>query len=408
MRIRRGRRLRSLRTWIITTAVVFFCLSGLSLPAQQTPPDLLERYARQGEEALAAERYEDAAQAYEKLRELDPRVAEVHARLGLIYFQQRKFAQAVAALRRAVALKPGLPNIDILLAMSLSELGRHQEALPGLEKGFQQSADKALKRMCGLELQRAYTNLRRDSDAVKVALELVQLYPEDGEILYHAGRVFGNFAYLTMVRLSEVAPNSVWSLQALGDANQSLGAYDRAIDRYRQVLAADPNRPGVHFQLGRVLLARAERGERRAEDLAAAAQAFEREVELDPTNANAAYELAELHRQAGRLEKARELFETALNYYPAFAEAQIGLAKVLITARQPEKALNCLRKAISQEPGNEVPYYLLSQVYGMIGNKEEQQKAIAEYRRLRTERSRREDLLLQRAVTSQGIDLDRR
>lgn len=43
--------------------------------------------------------------------------------------------------------------------------------------------------MCGLELERAYTGLKRDSKAVEVAMELNRLYPDDPEILYQTGKV---------------------------------------------------------------------------------------------------------------------------------------------------------------------------------------------------------------------------
>jgi hypothetical protein len=54
-----------------------------------------------------------------------------------------------------------------------------------------------------------------------------------------------------MRRLAEAAPDSVWSHQPVGNALQSQGSYDRAIGEYRQVLALDPVRPGIHFRLGR-------------------------------------------------------------------------------------------------------------------------------------------------------------
>ncbi len=57
--------------------------------------------------------------AFEKLRELEPSIAEVHANLGLIYFQEKKFDQAVLALRQALKLKPNLPRTGTLLAISL-------------------------------------------------------------------------------------------------------------------------------------------------------------------------------------------------------------------------------------------------------------------------------------------------
>ena len=92
--------------------------------AQRPTRRRCEQRASEGERALAEGRYADAEAAYEALRRLSPGTAEVHARLGLIYFQQGKFADAVVPLREALRLKPGLPKIDVLLAMSLSELGQ--------------------------------------------------------------------------------------------------------------------------------------------------------------------------------------------------------------------------------------------------------------------------------------------
>ena len=141
---------------IVRSVLVFFCLTGFCVIAQASDGGI-EQYVRDGEKALAESRYADAEKAYENVRRLAPDSAEVQARLGLIYFQEGKFEQAVPVLRRSLKLKSGLPNVDVLLAMSLSELGHYTEALPGLEKGFKRSTDAALKRMSGLQLQRAYT-----------------------------------------------------------------------------------------------------------------------------------------------------------------------------------------------------------------------------------------------------------
>ena len=133
--------------------IVVMCGCVYRAPAQSA--DAIEKYSAEGQQALAQGRYSEAEAAFEKLRELEPEVAEVHANLGAIYFQEGKYDSAVSALRQALKLKPALPKTSALLAMSLSELGRYAEALPGLEKGFRQSTDPPLKRMCGLQLLRA-------------------------------------------------------------------------------------------------------------------------------------------------------------------------------------------------------------------------------------------------------------
>jgi tetratricopeptide (TPR) repeat protein len=393
-------------------AIAAFLSAGVGrLDAWQQPdPAVLQQHARDGERALAEGRYADAQKAYETLRQLTPGTAEVQARLGLIYFQQGKFADAIAPLREAIRLKPALPKVDALLGMSLSELGRYDEALPAVTKAFSESGDPVLRRMAGLHLQRIYTGLGRDRDAVDVALRLSRLYPDDPEVLYHSGRLFANFAYLQTMRLATVAPDSVWLHQAAGEANESQGLYDAAIREYRQVLADAPRRPGIHFRIGRVLLARSKSDASNPDagnDVLEAHRAFEEELAVDPTNANAAYELGEMSRKAGELEPARKLFEQAVTHYPAFEHALVGLARTLIALGRPAEALRYLQAALKGNPENDVAHYQVAQAYRALGNTAEQEKALAEFNRVRTLAARRTTTVPEtlRDVTPQVLDI---
>jgi tetratricopeptide (TPR) repeat protein len=385
---------------------VLFVLVCWSVAQDSGGSSFLQQYEA-AQRALTTGNYREAEQAFEKLKELEPNTAEVRANLGLIYFEERKFDQAIPELRRALKLKPSLTNSSAILAMSLSELGQYAEALPGLERGFR-STDPQMKRMCGLQLERAYAGLRRDSRAVEVALELERVYPNDPEVQYHDGKIFGNFAFLTMQKLWQAAPDSVWKHQAEGEALESQGSYEAAIGQYREVLAKDPRRPGIHYRLGRILLARAQKSGAR-EDTNAAAKEFEQELQLDPANGNAAYELAEINRNAGRFDDAQRYFELALKGHPDFEEAQLGLAAALISAQKPELALPHLEKAISLNRDNEVSWWRLAQVERSLGNSDEQKKALAEFQRLHTQAAARpqptgSELFSPNEVTHQQVD----
>jgi tetratricopeptide (TPR) repeat protein len=356
----------------------------LLVHAQAKGQDTEEQYAAEGQKALAAGQYAAARTAFEKLAKLDPDVAEVHATLGVIDFKLRDYEHAVNEVRRAKALKPSLPRLDSLLGLSLAELGQFKEALPGLEKGFQQTADLSTKRLCGLQLMRAYTDLQRDADAVNTALELNRAFPDDPEILYHTGRIYGNFAFLQLHKLEVVAPTSIWRHQAAAEAFESEGATNSSIGEYREVLKIDPNRPKIHYRIGRTLLARWQLN-RTPEDRAEAAREFEQELQLYPGDANAMYELAEIHRQMNEPEKAQPLFESALKLYPDFQEAHVGLASILISQQKPELALPHLQKAVELNADDEVAWYRLSQADRALGNEEEQKKALAQFQRLRSQ-----------------------
>lgn len=377
-----------------------FILAGLSVSNLLGPADpaQIERVFREGERALAEKRYEEAAKAYEQLLKLDAGSAEARARLGMIYFQQGQFERAIPALRHALKLKPSLSNADVLLAASLCELGKYSEALPGLERGFHKGGDPALRRLAGLQLLRAHTGLQQDRKAVDVALEMSQLYSKDPEVLYHAGKIFGNYAYLTMRTLSDLAPESEWTIQAIAESQESQGAYDQAILRYRRLVALAPRRPGIHYRLGRALLQQSEKNGDEA------VREFKQELEIDPTNANASYELGVIHYRQAQYDKAEAAFKLALHYYPDFQEAEVGLGRALIALRKPSSAVDHLQRAVLLNANDEVAWYTLSRAYRDLGNTAAQQKALAEFQRLRNARSQQEAVRLERAVTKQDVD----
>ena len=362
---------------------------GSDLRAQTAhPPEPAAAAAfANAERALAEGRYDEAERLYRDLVRQMPAVAEVHAKLGVTYYQESKYAEAIPELQRALALKPGLPNLDALLAMSQSEVGQHAEALPGLKRAFARGGDAPLVRLVGLHLQRAYMGLGRDADAVGVALELTRRYPDDPEVLYHAGRLFSNYAYLQTMKLQRVAPDSVWMHQAAGEANESQGLWDAAIREYGEVLAAAPNRPGLHFRIGRVLLAQASQPGGDASALTARArEQFELELQRDPTNANAAYELGELQRRGGELEKAVASFGAAVHSDPGFPDALVGLGRTLTTLNRASEAVPLLERATTLDPGSDVAFYLLSQAYGAAGNAVAQQHALETFTKLRAQK----------------------
>jgi tetratricopeptide (TPR) repeat protein len=360
--------------------VVCGCLLLLAAQAQQSDEDQAAQYAA-GQQALAQGNYAAAQSIFEKMARLDPSIAEVHATLAVICFKQREYRQAINEIHTALKLKPSLPKLDSLLGLSMSELSQFAQALPHLEKGFKQTDDPEIRRMCGLQLLRAYTGLNRDADAVATALALNKFYPDDPEVLYHTGRIYGNYAYIVMEKLHDKAAGSIWMLQAQGEANESQKNYDAAIVAFNHVLLIDPRRPGIHYRLGRVYLARLNEG-RNSDDRDAAQREFAAELALDPGNGNARYELANLEAGQGNREEAHKQFEQVLALYPDFEEALVALGGLDLDNNQPQAAVTRLEHATRLRPDDEVAWYRLAQAERATGNKEAQVKALAAFKKL--------------------------
>ncbi len=366
---------------LILGILAFCSLFTLSIRGQSANESSAEAYATAGQQALAAGHYSAAQGNFEKLAQLEPSIAEVHATLAAIYFKERYFELAVREVRTALKLKPSLPKLDSLLGLSLSEMGDFENALPHLEKGFKQSADAEVRRMCGLQLLRAYSGLSRDSDAVQTALLLNKFYPDDPEVLYHTGRIYGNFAYVVMLKLHDKAPNSIWMLQAQGEANESQKDYDAAIIAFNHVLALEPNRPGIHYRLGRVYLARF-RNTQKPEDREAAKKEFLSETEIDAGNGNALYELAQMAADDNNFDEAQRQFEALLERFPDFEQAMVALGGVYLQKQDGAKAVGPLERATKLDGDDEVAWYRLAQAERAAGNRDAAQKALETFRKL--------------------------
>jgi tetratricopeptide (TPR) repeat protein len=370
------------RQWNLGWAFAFGCILSMAAPAQTNSQDeAAAKYAALGQQALEQGRYAEAQANFEKVEKLEPAVAEVHATLAAIYFEQREYDASISQIRAAQRLKPGLPKLDSLLGLSQAELGQFAEALPRLEKGFNQTGDPEVRRMCGLQLLRAYTGLGRDADAVETALSLNRLYPDDPEVLYHTGRIYGNFAYLVMMRLHDKAPDSIWMLQAQGEANESGKNYDAALAAFQRVLAMDPRRPGIHYRMGRVLLARYQ-DLRKPDDRTAASGEFAAELQIDPDNGNANYELGVMASEDGNLEGALTRFEDVLNRFPDFEEALVALGGCYLQMSKPDQAVPPLERATRMRPDDEVAWYRLARAQRATGEDALAAQSMAEFKKV--------------------------
>lgn len=359
-------------------AILLGTIAG-PLLAQPASDAMLQETYREAEEAFREQRLRDAAEGFRKLARLSPDTAEIHAKLGLIFYLQGLFDQAVPSFRAALGLKPGLPNVDALLSVSLAGIGKFSEAIAGLEEGFSDPASPPdVRRLIGLELQRCYVALGRSQDAGLIVAKLGEMYPEDPEVLYHTGRFHADMAAAKMQRLLATAPNSVWGHQASGDALDSLGNHELAIVEYRKALAERPGQPGVHYSIGRAIQSSAGTAGTEAD----AMDAYRQELQIDPSNALAAYELGEILRKRAQLEDARGLFEQAVTHRPEFGLGRIGLGRVLRELEQPARARPHLEAAVRIAPLNEVARYQLALVYRALGELAAAEREMQAFQRL--------------------------
>ena len=83
----------------------------------------------------------------------------------------------------------------------------------------------------------------------------------------------------------------------------------------------------------------------------------------------------------------------------------IALGRTLVSLGKAEQALAPLGKAVTLDASNEVAWFQLAQAQRALGNAAEQQKAVAEFQRLRDLKRQAEiNVLTRQEVTKQSLE----
>jgi tetratricopeptide (TPR) repeat protein len=174
-------------------------------------------------------------------------------------------------------------------------------------------------------------------------------------------------------------PDSTQARQIRAEVLESQGRISEAFDEYRAILAKEPELLGIHYHLGRLLLA----GKRDPAIEDAARREFEEELRLNAADAGAEYELGELARQARQWDEAIKHFGRAVQIDPRFYAPLIGLGKSLLSAGRAAEAIGPLEKAASIAPGEAVAHYQLSFAYLRVGREAEAKKEMALFQEIK-------------------------
>jgi len=287
-------------------------------------------------------------------------------------------ANTQAQSKSAAASSPDLSQ-SIQKGLNLAKSGHCNEALPLLKKSSGLVEDKSLKRDAGLAGVRCglYTN---QPDAVTDFLRALNRdFPRDPEILYISVHAHSDLSTRYAQELARFAPNSYPAHELNAESLELQGKWDDAAKEYQQILKQNPNLPGIHFRMGRLLLSKPNP----PSDVAAQARAeFEQELKIDPSNAEAEFILGELARQDQQWDDAVKHFSRASQLDAGFGDAFLGLGASLIATKKFAEAVPALEAAVKLQPTNPVAHYNLATAYSRTGKKAEADKEFAIHRQM--------------------------
>ena len=362
----------SMNDRIAVCVLVLFSLPSLAFPQK---PDA-QGEVQQGMEALKRGNFAAAERHLSAALKIDPSLTEARANLGLAYYADHQYRQAIGEFQEALRRDPTVATAKSFLPLSLAAVGDCAEAMPGLEREFASNSDPKLRRVLGLSLERCALGAGKEAEADQVAQKLLADYPDDPDVLYAAGQLYGRLSSETYLKLMKVAPNSARTYQVMGSVAASDGNWKAAIDAYRHALKLEPTLQGAHLQIAVLMLTHSQEPDIWRQALAE----LNEELKVDPTSAEAEYEIGEVYRKHAQLEQAIPAFRRALQLDPAAIPARLGLAKALRQLDRKREALEALEPARdADDPG---VHFLLAQIYRDLGRIAEAQQEEAKFKKL--------------------------
>ncbi len=218
-----------------------------------------------------------AAQRAEQLKDDLP---EVHLALGEVYRDTGKTAQAIAELKRGLALAPNSEVAYVRLGRVYLEGGDKDEAIAAFKKAI--DVDPYFPGT-HIDLGRAYFSMAQNDKAAE-----------------------------EFKRVTELEPDNVVGWNNLASAYAVMGKYDESSAAYQKSIDLSPSWM-AYSNLGYVYMAEKQYPQ--------AIQALEKSVELGPNQEAAMGNLADAYRYSGQKDKANATYDKAIGL--AFKDLQV-------------------------------------------------------------------------------------
>ncbi len=330
-----------------------------------------------GEKALAEKQYPIAQEDFTLLLHMGVRTAPVYSNLGVVYIHSGKPDEAVRMLESAEKLAPTVAGIRLNLGLAYFRQREFKQAARYFGEVLAMSPDhvqaRYLQGICGFM-----------TDNFQVAVDSFQPIYEresnDLEYLFMLGVSLGMLhqaekSQQVFAALVAAGGDTLHLHLLLGKAYLALGAYQEA-DRELTLATRDKALPYAHYYRG-VLAQEQNQMDRAAEQ-------FQEEVVLTPTNPWAFKELAMIEVEQGDTKSATRLLRRGIKNNPDAPELYAALGRVYLQSGDARNALLVLKQAAALDPQNGTYHFQLARAYRAAGRHAKAEEEMNQTRALAT------------------------
>ena len=312
--------------FLLLNSFVAFTQTPSSAPvAAQDSPSLSIADAQA---KLDAGHVDEAAAELVKIKAQDPKTPGLARALGVASFRKGDFAMAAAELRKVVEQDPDDKEAAQLLGLSDYYLGQTKDAIPLLERvhGWFPTANVDASYVLGISYVRV-----QDFDKARKA-----------------------FAEMYAVAPDSAASHLILARMLLRESYEPVAEQELI-----KAAELDPKLPGVHLFLGELYTFRLQ--------IDKAIDELNKELAINPVNAEALYKLADAYTRVQKWEEAQKYLQRSIWLDSTSTGPFVLMAKVLLKKNEYQLAARSAQKAISMDPNNYYPHFLLGQALMKLG-----------------------------------------
>ena len=364
---------RSIAAIVLLTGVL---LPGCSLAQSAASP------SSQRDQAFALEqehRFPEAESVWNQIVKAHPGDAEAYAHLGYLESQQEHHAQAVADYRRAFALRPSMPGLQMNYGLALFKAGDLRESAHVLLAVYRSAApDSPEAQRLRILIGTADYGSQQYAAAVPFLRDALARDPQNLPyrlVLAHACLWSKQYACVLDVyhQILSLNAESAEADMLAGEAYDEMRDHQDAIEQFRNAVKADPTLPGVHFGLGYLLWCQSQFDE--------AAQQFQLESQNNPGDAEAMGYWADSAVRLNQPDTARPLVEKALHLNSRQEMPWLDLGILDAAAGSNQAAFRDFQQAAHLAPSDVQVHWRLARLYQAMGRHAEAQ---AEFNKTKT------------------------
>jgi len=289
----------------------------------------------------------------------DPQNIEINYLLASNYSRQRNYDAAVLSYKKVIAMDEKKSEAHLGLGLVYLSMRQYEDALPPLEKAIQLNPDYA---EYSYQMGNIYESLKEYTKACDAYEGFIASKPEKpGDAYYHLGLCRRELEeYEKAIAAFQGAlkgnPQDVKINQDLAQSFRKAAQYENAEEVYKFLAEKDPKEQTLYYRTILSMFNEAKMHEKAIETSKAL-------IKIDPSNADAVYNLGYMYSTLKRYQEAIQAFKDALKLRPNFEYAYINIGSCSFQIRNYSQALWAYEKLVEINPQNSDGWFNMAVSY---------------------------------------------